>query len=94
MAVSSGHPAFHRKRYTVERRYQGSVFDVAHARRFARRTASWWGVDAQQVDQVVDTLARRAVCREQPGFRVLLLLDGADVEVRVEAVEAGGPPLG
>lgn len=64
------------------------MFDVADARRFARRTASWWGVDAKQVDQVVDKLARRAVCREKPGFRVLLSLDGTDVKVRVEGIGA------
>jgi hypothetical protein len=92
MAVKSRHPLFHRRRYTVERRFQGSVFDVADARRFARLTANWWGVDVQPVDQAVDRLARRAVCSERPGFRLLLSLDGADVEVLVEGIGAESPP--
>lgn len=92
-AAKSGLSPFRRRYYTVERQYQGSVFDVANARRFARCTASWWGVDAQRVDQMVDRLARRAVCNEQPGFRVSLSLDGDDVRVRVEGVGGDVPPL-
>lgn len=67
------------------------MFDVADARWFARRTANWWGMDAQPVDKVVDKLARRAVCSEEPGFRVLLSLDGTGIEVRVEGVGGGAP---
>jgi hypothetical protein len=91
--TNSRHPRLHRRRYTVERRFEGSVFDVADARRFARRTANWWGVDARSVDRVVDKLARRAMCSEQPGFRVLLSLDGAAMEVRVERVGADTSPV-
>ncbi len=91
--ANSRHPRLHRRWYTVERRYQGSVFDVADARRFARRTANWWGVDVRPVDKVVDKLARRAMCSERPGFRVLLSLDGAVMVVRVEGVAADTSPL-
>lgn len=91
MQTDSGHPPFHRHPLTVERHFQGSVFDVADARRFARVTASWWDVEPGPVEQVVDELSRRAVCSEQPGFRVSLTLDGRDVRVRVAECEPGDP---
>ncbi len=92
MAVDAGHPPFQRRPpLTVERRFQGSVFDVADARRFARMTASWWGIEPGPVEQVVDELSRRAVCSERPGFCVSLTLDGGDVRVRVVEVEPGAP---
>jgi hypothetical protein len=91
MTANSGHPPFQRRRLSADRQYRGSFFDVADARRFARVTASWWGVDAEPVEHIVDELARRAVCSEQPGFRVSLSLDGTDVGVRVEAMAPDAP---
>lgn len=75
--------------YRVERRFRGSVFDVADARRFARRIADWWGVAAAPVECVVDELARRAMCRNEPGFVVALTLDAGAVRIQVTSVVAG-----
>lgn len=91
MTVDTAHPPFHRP-LTVERRFRGSVFDVADARRFARVTAGWWGVDAEPIENVVDELARRAVCSEQPGFRIALTLDGSDVRVCFEGIAVASAP--
>jgi hypothetical protein len=93
MTVDTAQPPFHPSPLTVERRFRGSVFDVADARRFARVTAGWWGVEAEPVEHVVEELARRAVCSERPGFRVSLTLDGSDVRVCVEedASDAAAP---
>lgn len=93
MGFHSVHPQLQGKRLMVERQFQGSVFDVADARRFARVTATWWGVDAAPVEQVVDELARRSVCSQQPRFRVLLSFDGVDVRVRVEQIASCAPVL-
>jgi hypothetical protein len=88
MHVDSEQPPMRRHPLTVERQFKGSVFDVADARRFARMTASWWGVDPEPVENVVDELSRRAVCSRHPGFGVFLTLDGDDVRVRLEEREA------
>ena len=91
MAADSGHPLLPGRPLTAERHFQGSVFDVAGARRFARVTASWWGVEPGPVEQVVDELSRRAVCSERRGFRVSLTLDGNDVKVCVVRQGLRGP---
>lgn len=91
MRAETGNPAIHRPPLTVERQFQGSVFDIADALRFARVTASWWGIEPGPIERVVDELSRRAVCSEPPGFRVSLTLDGTDVRVQVVAMEPGAP---
>lgn len=70
--------------FSVERRFEGSVFDIAVARRFARVTALWWGVRPEPLEHRVDELARRAVCEANPAFTVALAVEGANVEVRVD----------
>ncbi|HVC13622.1 MAG TPA: hypothetical protein VND62_02045 [Acidimicrobiales bacterium] len=80
---------------TVERHFDGSVFDVADARRFAGDTARWWGVDAGSLEDVIGELSRRAVCSERPGFRVSLTLDRGVVNVQVaEEPPGSGRPEG
>jgi hypothetical protein len=81
----AGHAA-RRRSTSVERRFGGSVLDVAGARRFARRTADWWGVAAAPVECAVGELARRAVCAPEPAFVVALTLDAGAVCVRVTSV--------
>lgn len=76
---------------TAERQFEGSVFDVADARRFARVTAEWWGVETAAVEEVVEELARSAVCREQPAFRLYLSLEGSDVKVQTDEMAADAP---
>ncbi len=69
---------------TADRRFEGSVFDLADACRFARVTARWWGVEPAPVEARVENLARLAICRSRPAFRVHLSLDGSDLLVRVD----------
>ena len=83
-----------RRDFRVERQFEGIVFDVGEARRFARVTALWWGVDPRPVECLVEELARRAVCAVEPAFTVALRLVGEDVRVCVEATPGalGHPP--
>lgn len=91
MKLDTGDPAFHRRTLTVERQFQGSVLDVADARRFSRLTASWWGIEPDPIEHVVDELSRHAVCSQRPAFKVLLTLDRTDVKVQVIATEPEAP---
>jgi hypothetical protein len=75
----------------VERQFQGTVFDVANAKRFVRVTATWWGVEAGHVEQIVEELARRVVCSEQPRFRLSLALEGIEMRFHVEQIAADAP---